>query len=80
MAVDPNSPKVLATLLTEVEASLVVNHLAAQGIKALASGAGGPSGWPEARKWIQVVVRQADFAQAQTALELIREKQNPITN
>jgi hypothetical protein len=80
MAEDPNSPKVLATLPTEVEASLIINHLAAQGIKALASGAGGPSGWPESRKWIQVVVRQADFAQAQAALELIRQKQNPISN
>jgi hypothetical protein len=73
MVFDPNSPKVLATLPTEAEAAMVVNHLAAQGIQALASGAGGPTGWPEARKEIQVVVRQSDLARAKELLDLVRQ-------
>jgi hypothetical protein len=73
MAADPDSPQVLATVRTEVEAALIVNHLADQGIKAFVAGAGGPSGWPDARKDNQVVVRQADFARAKESLDLVRQ-------
>jgi len=74
MAVDPNSPRVLATLPTEVEAALVVNHLADQGIQAHVAGSGSAAGWLEERFDIQVVVRQADFARAKESLDLVRNK------
>jgi hypothetical protein len=72
MAADPNSPKVLATLPTEVEAALVVNHLAAQGIEAHFAGSGSAAGWLDDRMDIQVVVRQVDLARAQESLDLVR--------
>jgi hypothetical protein len=72
MGFDPNSPKVLATLPTEVEAALVVNHLAAQGIKSHLAGSGSAAGWLDDRMDIQVVVRHADLARAKESLDLVR--------
>ena len=76
MAVDPNSPKVLAKLPTEVEAALVVNHLAAQGIKSSLAGSGSAAGWLDDRMDIQVVVRQADLARAKESLDLVRQSRH----
>jgi len=73
MTVDPNSPKVLATLPTEVEAALVVNHLRNQGIEAHMSGSGSAAGWMDERIDIQVVVRQTDLARAKELLDLVRQ-------
>jgi hypothetical protein len=73
MTVDPNSPKVLATLPTEVEAALVVNHLRNQGIEAHLSRSGSAAGWMDERIDIQVVVRQTDLARAKEALDLVRQ-------
>jgi FAD/FMN-containing dehydrogenase len=74
MADDPNSPKVLATVLTEQEAILIVNHLAAEGIQARIAGAGSSTGWPEAPGDVQVVVRQSEVARAKELLELVRRR------
>jgi hypothetical protein len=72
MSGDPDSPKVLATVRTDMEAALVVNHLATQGIKAFVSGVGTSTGWPEAPGDVQVVVRQSDFERAKESLDLVR--------
>lgn len=72
MTTDPNSPKVLATVRTDIEAALIVNHLADRGIKAYVSGAGSATGWPEAPGDVQIVVRQIDLAQATELLDLVR--------
>jgi hypothetical protein len=58
---------VLAELLTDSEAALLVAHLEAHGIVARTSGAGGATGWPEAARYTQVVIRQADLKRAQAA-------------
>ena len=69
---DPNRPKLLATLPTEVEAILVVSHLTGHGIKAHIAGSGSPGGWLEERFDTQVVVRETDFARAKELIDLIR--------
>ena len=76
MPLDPNSPKVLATVLTEQEATLIVNHLATEGIKAHIAGAGSATGWPKARGDVQVVVRQDDIPRAKEALDLVRQSRH----
>ena len=80
MSLDPNSPKILATVLTEQEATLIVNHLAPAGIKALIAGAGSATGWPEARGYVQVVVRQADVARAKELLKRVRRRTPEISD
>jgi hypothetical protein len=69
MESDPNAPVVLANLLTDAEAALLIGHLESLGITARTSGAGGATGWPEAAGYTQVVVRQADFERADAALQ-----------
>ena len=73
---DANSPQVLTKVLTEAEATLLVGHLESLGIKAVVSGAGTSTGWPEAPSDVQVVVRRNDFARAREALDLIRDKRS----
>ena len=72
MAPDPNSPKVLVRVLTEQEATLIVNHLATEGIKAHIAGTGSATGWTEAPGDVQVIVRQGDVARAKELLEVVR--------
>jgi len=69
MATDPNSPYVLASLLTEIEAQLIVNHLESVGIKAVLCA--GPR--PEMPCRAQVVVRRADLERAMQALAGIQK-------
>jgi hypothetical protein len=64
---DPNSPAVLANLLTDAEAAMLIAHLEALGIEARTSGAGGSTGWPESVRYTQVVVRQGDLERAREA-------------
>ena len=71
MSTDSNNPVVLANLLTDAEAALLVGHLESLGIEARVSGAGGATGWPEAARYAQVVVREGDLERAQaTAREV----------
>jgi len=71
---DPNSPQVLANLRTDAEAQLVVNHLESIGIKALISGSGPSTGWPEVPCDTQVVVRRSELERAKEALTVFRQK------
>jgi hypothetical protein len=73
MEADPNTPVVLANLLTDTEAALLVDHLETLGITARISGAGGATGWPEAARYTQVVVRQADLERAEAAVQQQRK-------
>lgn len=61
MSQDPNSPRVLARLPTEIDAVLLVDHLEGSGIKAMIGGAGTSTGWPEAPGDVQVLVRASDL-------------------
>ena len=81
MRIDPNSPKVVATLPTEEEAVLLADHLATHGIKAHIAGSGSPGGLLAARFDTQVV-RESDFARAKELIELIRPHTagDPISN
>jgi hypothetical protein len=72
MDADLNNPVVLAELLTDAEAALLVAHLESLGIRARCSGAGGATGWPEAARYTQVVVRQADLERAKAAAHQLR--------
>jgi hypothetical protein len=69
---DPDSPQLLAKFVTEVEAALLVNHLARHGIKAYIAGVGSATGWTEAPGEVQVLIRQADLSQAKGVLDHIR--------
>lgn len=73
---DPNSPQIVASALTEQEATLVVNHLEALGIRADIWGGAGMVAWPDVPRNIQVVVRHADVLQAKEALERIRQQRS----
>jgi len=64
---DPDEPVTLANLPNDADAAILVAHLETLGIKAMMSGAGGATGWPEAAMHTQVVVRRGDLAQAQAA-------------
>ncbi len=66
---DPESPVVLAERLTEIEATLLIGHLEAEGILAIANGAGGATGWPDNIAYTQVVVRRCDLERAREAIE-----------
>jgi hypothetical protein len=77
MESDPNAPVVLANLLTDAEAALLIGHLESLGITARTCGAGGAAGWPEARGYTQVVVRQADYERAEAAVQQQR-KARPV--
>ena len=68
MDADPNSPQPIAGLLREYEATLLVNFLAAKGIKAEMYGANSAASWPELPENVSVIVRQADLPRAQQAL------------
>jgi len=72
--IDPNSPQVLTTALTEQEAALIVNHLDAQGIRADIWGARGLAAWPDVPRDIRIVVRQADLSRAKEALDRVRQR------
>ena len=74
MAADPNSPQVLANLLTSTEAAMLVAHLESLGIAAQTSGAGGSTGWPEAPGYTQVVVKQDDLHKAQLEYNRIKQR------
>jgi hypothetical protein len=71
---DPNSPQVLAGLLREEEAALIVGHLDSLGIHADIWGASTSGlGWPEVPRNVQVVVRQADLERARAALKRLQQ-------
>lgn len=64
MSQDPNSPRVLARVPTEIDAALLVEYLESTGIKAMSGGAGTSTGWPEAPGDVQVLVRASDLERA----------------
>ena len=70
METDPNSPRVVASRLTETEAQLIVNHLESVGIKAKLCA--GPR--PEMTREAQVMVRLTDVDRANQALADIRQQ------
>ena len=72
MSGDPNNPQVVAGLLTQEEASLLVAHLESLGIRADVWGANTAIAWPEIPRNVQVVVRSADLARAKEALDQFR--------
>jgi hypothetical protein len=83
MSEDPNDLQVLSVVQSEVEASLIVNHLADNGITARAAGASLGATWPQL-PWgeMQVIVRQADVSRAKELLDSLppRDEQSPRIN
>ena len=78
MTSDPQSPEVLLTLASEVEAAAIVTALAGYDIQAAATG-GYTSGFKaEAPGYIRVLVRREDLDRAKRALVEIREGQGEI--
>ena len=70
---DPNSPQVLASLLTEQEAAMMVNYLDELGINAKIFPDDAATVIP-ALPHVRVVVRQADLSQAKEALNRIHTR------
>jgi hypothetical protein len=67
MTTDPDSPRVLARLRSEVDAQFLVDHLASLGIKSMLCGSSLMSAQPEVPAVVEVRVRQADLERAQAA-------------
>jgi hypothetical protein len=78
---EQDNPQVLSVVQSEVEAWLIVNHLADNGIKARAVGANLGALWPELPREVQVVVRQADISRSKELLNSLppRDEQAPAT-
>jgi hypothetical protein len=74
MTDDPNSPEVLLSVPTEVEAALIVNLLGERGIEAFALGGYTAGSQVPVPGDVTVVVRKADFARAQQAWAEIEEE------
>lgn len=73
---DPNSPQIIASLLREHEAVLLVNFLTSLGIQAEMFGANSASSWPELPENVSVAVRQKDLLPARQALHEFRQRQS----
>jgi len=73
MSTDPDSPRVLARLRSEIDAQFLVDHLASLGIKAMLSGSPLMTAQPEVPATIDVIVRQADVERAQVAREKLAQ-------
>jgi hypothetical protein len=80
MATDPESPHVVASLLNEQEAALVIDHLNTLGIEARSWNNNLAGAWGEGipREIIQVVVRQAEAERARKALADFRRGQPEV--
>ena len=74
MLVDPKSPQVVASYLSEPEAMALASHLQALGIPAHVWGAHASIAWPELPRDVQVVVPQADVSRAHEAIQKLRGK------
>ncbi len=74
MSTDPNSPHVVASHLTELEASLLIDGLQEHGIEAHAWGANTAALQGEAGplQSVSIVVRQADVEKANSLLAELR--------
>ncbi len=73
------SPEVVAGLLTEQEAALIVGHLDSLGIHADIWGEHTAGvAWPDVPRNAQIVVRRADFERAKAELE--RHQQDRTRN
>jgi hypothetical protein len=78
MTDDPNRPKVLLAVSSEVEAAAIVTALEPHEIEAITVG-GYTSGFKaEAPGTVAVVVKMADFDRAKQALAEIREQQGEV--
>jgi hypothetical protein len=78
MTSDPNSPDVLLSVSSEIEAAAIVTALAEYDIKAISVG-GYTSGFKaEAPGVVAIVVKLADFDRAKQALTEIRQQQAQI--
>ena len=65
---DPNQPKVLMELVTEIEARLLVGFLENEGISAFVVNSGDGTSWAGAGGNSHVLVRAKDFDAARWAL------------
>ena len=74
---DPQSPTILTTTASDVEAAAIVTALSAHGIEAHTTGGYTAGFRAEAPGRIQVVVRAADLAEAQVILAEIQEPRDP---
>jgi hypothetical protein len=72
MRPDPDSPQEVGRFVTEVEAMLVVHHLADEGIRACVAGTGSATGWTEDPGNVQVLVRAADLERARQIVDRVR--------
>lgn len=68
MTVDPNSPQILRSVPTDVEAATIVGALAARGVEASTTGGFTAGFRAESPGDVNVVVRHCDLEQAQRLL------------
>ena len=74
MSADPNSPKVVKSVPSEVEGAAIVASLAEHGIKASTTGDFTSGFRAEAPGWVEVVVKAEDFERAEKILAQLDDK------
>lgn len=74
MTTDPNSPEVLTRVANEVEASAIVDGLAAHGIHASTTGSHTAGFLAEAPGTVQIIVKSSHLARAQKALSELKKE------
>lgn len=77
MNVDPNSPKAVRTVPSELEAAAIITALANHGIEASTTGDYTSGFRAEAPGWVKVVVKYRDLKQADQILAQLEA--NPDT-
>ena len=78
MSHDPNSPEVLISVETEMEAAMIVTFLAEQGLEASTTGDHTAGFRAEAPGLVNVIVRYSDLKQAQSALSSYEQEKPEI--
>ena len=74
MSTDPESPKTVKSVPSEIEGAAIVAALSEHGIKASTTGDFTSGFRAEAPGWVQVVVRSEDFEKAEQILKQLDDK------
>lgn len=76
MTIDPQRPKVLVEVATDVEAAAIVTALTAHGIHAMAVGGYTAGFRAEAPGPLQILVREGELEPARSILQQVRRLDN----
>jgi len=78
MTADPNNPELLTSVVTDVEAVVIVGALAARGIQAHTTGGYTAGFRAEAPGYVQILVKNKDLDRARQAFAEIEQDQSDV--